>query len=363
MGSEDRRKNLVNLAMAYMGLAARRRRTPPLLLVGPGSGWAQGGDAMGPQIRAVGYLETREIRALMAASAALVLPSLEEGFGLPVVEAMAAGLPVVCSRGSALEEVAGDAATLVNPLDTRSIADGMEKILDDPARADKQRAMGLDRSRAVRLGHRRRADPGVLPAGPRLLIVGIDGRELAGRPTGTGRYLRNLLRAWSRSGRRPDVRLLRRPGPRRSRAALAGDRAAAAGRRRASRALVVGARAARARRAQDGVDVFFAPAYTCPLSLDVPRVVAVHDVSFFSAPHDFGLDRRVPPARCRRRAACARRASCSPCSDFTPARDRGALPRRSRARRRTFPHGRDDDLPPAPDRARARGRRSASRAR
>jgi alpha-1,3-rhamnosyl/mannosyltransferase len=102
---------------------------------------------MGPQIRAVGYLETSEIRALMAASAALVLPSLEEGFGLPVVEAMAAGLPVVCSRGSALEEVAGDAATLVNPLDTRSIADGIDRILDDPARAAKQRAMGLERSR------------------------------------------------------------------------------------------------------------------------------------------------------------------------------------------------------------------------
>jgi alpha-1,3-rhamnosyl/mannosyltransferase len=147
VGSEDRRKNLVNLAMAYMGLAARRRRTPPLLLVGPGSGWAQGGDAMGPQIRAVGYLETREIRALMAASAALVLPSLEEGFGLPVVEAMAAGLPVVCSRGSALEEVAGDAATLVNPLDTRSIADGMDRILEDKERAAAQRAMGLERSR------------------------------------------------------------------------------------------------------------------------------------------------------------------------------------------------------------------------
>ena len=130
--------------------------------------WAQGGAVMGPQIRAMGYLETREIRALMAASAALVLPSLEEGFGLPVVEAMAAGLPVVCSRGSALEEVAGDAATLVNPLDTRSIADGIERMLDDPARAEKQRAKGLERSRAVRLGHRRRADARVLPAGPRL---------------------------------------------------------------------------------------------------------------------------------------------------------------------------------------------------
>jgi alpha-1,3-rhamnosyl/mannosyltransferase len=116
-------------------------------MVGPGPEWSQGGAFSGPQIRAVGYLETGEIRALMSTSAALVLPSLEEGFGLPVAEAMAAGLPVVCSRGSALEEVAGDAATLVNPLDTRSIASGMETILDDKGRAEKQRAMGLERSR------------------------------------------------------------------------------------------------------------------------------------------------------------------------------------------------------------------------
>jgi glycosyltransferase involved in cell wall biosynthesis len=148
VGSEEKRKNLVNLAMAYMGLAHRRRRVPPLILVGPGSHWGQGGSiAGGTQIHATGYLETREIRAVMAASAALVLPSLEEGFGLPVAEAMAAGLPVVCSRGSALEEVAGGAATLVNPLDTNSIATGIEKLLDDPKRAEEQRRAGLERSR------------------------------------------------------------------------------------------------------------------------------------------------------------------------------------------------------------------------
>jgi len=62
------------------------------------------------------------------------------------VEAMAAGLPVVCSRGSALEEVAGDAATLVNPLDTRSIADGIESVLDNPRRAEAQRQKGFERS-------------------------------------------------------------------------------------------------------------------------------------------------------------------------------------------------------------------------
>jgi glycosyltransferase involved in cell wall biosynthesis len=147
VGSDEKRKNVVNLAMAYMGLVRRRPFTPSLVLVGPGPGWAQGGALSGPQIRSTGYLATRELRALMAASALLVLPSLEEGFGLPVAEAMAAGLPVVCSRGSALEEIAGDAATLVDPLDAGSIAGGLERVLDDPAYAEGQRQKGLARSR------------------------------------------------------------------------------------------------------------------------------------------------------------------------------------------------------------------------
>jgi glycosyltransferase involved in cell wall biosynthesis len=147
LGTEEKRKNLVGLAMAYMGLARRRSRLPPLVLVGPGSYWAQGGSIVGPQIRATGYLATHEVRALMAASAMLVVPSHEEGFGLPVAEAMAAGLPVLCSRGSALEETAGGAATLVNPMDTESIARGIERVLDDPAYADNQRRLGLEQAR------------------------------------------------------------------------------------------------------------------------------------------------------------------------------------------------------------------------
>ena len=147
VGTEEKRKNLINLAMAYMGLARRRKAIPPLVLVGPGSEWVHGGTIVGPQILATGYLETAEIRALMAVSSMLVLPSLEEGFGLPVAEAMAAGLPVVCSRGSALEEVAGGAATLVDPLNTKSIADGIERVLDDGRAADEQRRAGLEQSR------------------------------------------------------------------------------------------------------------------------------------------------------------------------------------------------------------------------
>jgi glycosyltransferase involved in cell wall biosynthesis len=146
VGSEEQRKNLVTLVMAYMGIRRRgQRRTPPLVLVGPGSHWAQGGDISGPQIRATGYLETREIRALMAACSLLVLVSFEEGFGLPVAEALCAGLPVVCSRGSALEEIAGGAATLVDPHNASSIAQGIERVLDDPDYAQSRREAGLRR--------------------------------------------------------------------------------------------------------------------------------------------------------------------------------------------------------------------------
>jgi glycosyltransferase involved in cell wall biosynthesis len=147
LGTDEKRKNLVSLVMAYLSMARRRPGLPPLVLVGPGSSWAQGGQIVGPQIRATGYLPRDDVRALMAASTLLVLPSLEEGFGLPVVEAMAAGLPVVCTRGSALEEVAGDAATLVEPRDTAALGQAIETLLDDAGVAASHSQRGLERSR------------------------------------------------------------------------------------------------------------------------------------------------------------------------------------------------------------------------
>ena len=195
---------------------------PPLVLVGPGPEWAQGGDHQrpaDPRHRLPG--DARDPRAdggLGRARAAVA----GGGFGLPVVEAMAAGLPVVCSRGSALEEVAGDAATLVNPLDTRSIAGRhREGAGRSRARAQTQRRLRAGAEPRLRLGHRRRQDARVLPTRAgclrvRRLTIGIDGRELQGRPTGTGRYLRNLLTAWSRHRSRPASRVLRRPPARRT---------------------------------------------------------------------------------------------------------------------------------------------------
>jgi glycosyltransferase involved in cell wall biosynthesis len=73
-------------------------------------------------------------------------PSLREGFGLPVLEAMARGAPVVTSAGTATAEVAGDAALLVDPLDVDAIAGGIAAVLDDPAMAAALRAAGPTRA-------------------------------------------------------------------------------------------------------------------------------------------------------------------------------------------------------------------------
>jgi glycosyltransferase involved in cell wall biosynthesis len=73
---------------------------------------------------------------------------LHEGFGLPVIEAMACGVPVVTSNVSALPEVAGDAAILVDPNDAGAIAKAVACLLDDPALAEKLRAAGIERARS-----------------------------------------------------------------------------------------------------------------------------------------------------------------------------------------------------------------------
>jgi glycosyltransferase involved in cell wall biosynthesis len=100
------------------------------------------------------------------------------------------------------------------------------------------------------------------------------------------------------------------------------------------------------------VDVFFGPAYTVPLGLDVPRVVTVHDVSFFSASHDFGLidgfRRRVLVAASLRAARCVLAVSA-----FTQREIEGLFPD-TRGRVVHVPHGPDDDLPPPVPRDTAR---------
>ena len=118
------------------------------------------------RVRHLDYLERSALRAVLQGAEALLFPSLLEGFGLPVVEAMACGVPVIVSRCSSLPEVAGDAALYVDPRDPGSIADGILRLTSDPslraslARAGRERASRFrweDAARATAAVFRRAA--------------------------------------------------------------------------------------------------------------------------------------------------------------------------------------------------------------
>jgi glycosyltransferase involved in cell wall biosynthesis len=98
-------------------------------------------------VRFLGYLPDETLAVLYRLAAVFVFPSLYEGFGLPPLEAMASGTPVVTSNTSSLPEVAGDAAVLVDPYDVGSIVDGIERVLTDQTLADELRRKGPLRAR------------------------------------------------------------------------------------------------------------------------------------------------------------------------------------------------------------------------
>lgn len=98
------------------------------------------------RILVLGYATEQEKASFLQHSTALVFPSLYEGFGLPVLEGMAAGTPVITSNLSSLPEVGGDAAILVDPFSSEAIADAVRKILDDPQMANAMRVKGKSRA-------------------------------------------------------------------------------------------------------------------------------------------------------------------------------------------------------------------------
>jgi len=140
VGTPEPRKNLSRLVSAMTILRERGRREN-LVIVGAG-GW---GDGITPAqwIQQTGRVSDEELHTLYANANCLALPSLHEGFGLPALEAMAAGTPVVAGNGGALPEVTGGAAVLVDPLDPAAIADGIEKAI-----GGREGLVPLGRSRA-----------------------------------------------------------------------------------------------------------------------------------------------------------------------------------------------------------------------
>ncbi|MEO7270780.1 MAG: glycosyltransferase family 1 protein [Vicinamibacterales bacterium] len=139
LGSAERRKNVPALLRAYGRLRAQHQEAPPLILAGrppaAGSEVARLLEApeLAGQVEHRGYVSEADRRRLFATAALLVVPSLDEGFGMPALEAMTIGLPVVAANRGALPEVTGDAAWLVDPLDDGGIAEGMRQVLSDTA--------------------------------------------------------------------------------------------------------------------------------------------------------------------------------------------------------------------------------------
>jgi glycosyltransferase involved in cell wall biosynthesis len=149
VGTLEPRKNVIGLIEAYGRLSAPR---PPLMLVG-GKGWLYDAvfaraDALGlsGDVHFVGYVPAEALPYWYNAATLFAYPSLYEGFGLPPLEAMACGTPVVATAASSLPEVVGDAGLLVEPESVAALTGAMERVLADSDLRAEMRAAGLDRA-------------------------------------------------------------------------------------------------------------------------------------------------------------------------------------------------------------------------
>jgi glycosyltransferase involved in cell wall biosynthesis len=136
VGTLQPRKNYVRLMRAFAKLKPDVEPETQLVIAG-GRGWLYQdifaeAERHGDRVRILGFVDEADLPALYRNAALFAFPSLYEGFGLPVLEAMACGVPVVCANGSSLPEVAGDAALLVDPFDVDGLAEAMARVLKDP---------------------------------------------------------------------------------------------------------------------------------------------------------------------------------------------------------------------------------------
>jgi glycosyltransferase involved in cell wall biosynthesis len=178
VGTLEPRKNAVRLVEAFARLPQTR---PPLMLIG-GKGWLY--DEVFARVEAlnlnsevhfVGYVPAEDLAWWYNAADLFVYPSLYEGFGLPPLEAMACGTPVITSTSSSLPEVVGQAGQLVDPTDIQALAMAMERALADAELREEMQAAGLLQAR--RFSWRETAE-GTANSYRRALSVGEGGRDV-----------------------------------------------------------------------------------------------------------------------------------------------------------------------------------------
>ena len=153
VGTLQPRKNIARTIQAHRMLPKAVRLRVPLLIVGS-AGWKCEEvlsliekEPMSGAIRWLQHVPNPDLLPLLKLSSALVFPSLAEGFGLPVLEAFAANVPVITSNSTSLPEVAGDAAILVNPLDVQALCDAMHRSLEDSDLMEHNKRIGQERAR------------------------------------------------------------------------------------------------------------------------------------------------------------------------------------------------------------------------
>ena len=153
LGTIEPRKNLERLIQAYGIFAGRCSDAPKLVLAG-GKGWLY--DSIFAKVNELKledrviftkYVPSEDMNALMCGALAFVFPSIYEGFGMPPLEAMACGVPVLASNAASLPEVTGDCGVIVDPYSAEAIADGMERLYSDSSLRQQLSEQGIERAK------------------------------------------------------------------------------------------------------------------------------------------------------------------------------------------------------------------------
>jgi glycosyltransferase involved in cell wall biosynthesis len=153
LGTVEPRKNVARLIEAYAAVLARRPDMPDLVIAGALQisrdellSRASAGASLSRRVSFAGYVDEAERKRLLSTASLLVLPSLEEGFGIPALEAMTIGLPLIASNRGALPEVVGEAGLLIEPEDVRALAAAIERLLSDGYLRRSLSAKGIERA-------------------------------------------------------------------------------------------------------------------------------------------------------------------------------------------------------------------------